>query len=153
MRNHKVFIPVVNKINKQSGIVKLDLIDYVQLNIKKSELRIKNGYAFSMLWKDYLHRLVLDECLIVDHKNKNRLDCTRLNLRKSDYQLNKANSKPHNDRKYKGVRKSWSKFRATIVVDGKQIHLGTHNTEKEAALAYNKAALKYYGEHSELNNV
>lgn len=153
LENHMVYLPVVNKINKQSGIVKMNLIDKIGSGIKKSEIRIKNGYPFSIKWKDYLHRIVLDDCKLVDHINKNKMDCSRLNLRESNYSLNKANSKPHNDRKYKGVRKSWSRYRATIVFDGKQVHLGMHDSEICAARAYNIAATKYYGEHAELNNV
>jgi hypothetical protein len=153
MKNHKVFIPVVNKINKQSGVVVLRLIDQIDLQIKSDKLRIKNGYAFSSIHNEYLHRLVMPDCLIVDHKDKNKLNCDINNLRESNYSLNKANSKAHLNRKYKGVRKSWSKYRSTIVFNGKQIHLGMFDSEIDAAVAYNNAAVKYFGEHSELNNV
>lgn len=153
MNNHKVFIPVVNKINKHSGVVSLNLSDQIDLKIESSKLRIKNGYAFSNIHNEYLHRVIMPDCVIVDHKDKNKLNCNRENLRESDYRLNKANSKAHLDRKYKGVRKSWSKYRSTIVLGGKQKHLGMYTNEIDAAVAYNVAAAKYFGEHAELNNV
>ena len=149
-----VYMPIVNKINKRSGILKLDLSQKIKHGFKKESIRIKNGYAFCSNHGEYVHRVITGcSFKIVDHKNKDKLDCRECNLRESDYSLNKANSKPHNSRKYKGVRKSWSRFRSTIVKDGKQIHLGMYDTEEEAAVAYNDAALKIYGNHAELNNV
>ena len=65
---------------------------------------------------------------------------------------------PHKDNthsNFKGVsfdkaRKLW---RANIHANGKQISLGRFKTEMAAALAYNKAATKYYGEYAWLNNM
>jgi hypothetical protein len=153
MSGYCVFVPIKNKLNRKSGVLKIFYDDYIKYDVANN-VRINNGYAFHKKHKKYLHRIITNEKYkIVDHINKDKLDCRRSNLRESTYQLNKANSKPHKNRKYKGVRKSWNKYRATIVVDGNQIHLGMHNSEEEAAMAYNVAALKYYGEHAEVNNV
>lgn len=57
--------------------------------------------------------------------------------------------------KYIGVyyEKSKEKYRAHIVVDGKEISLGTFKYPLEAALAYNEAAQEFYGWKAKLNNI
>lgn len=57
--------------------------------------------------------------------------------------------------KYRGV--SWKKQRktwvASIVVAGRQKHLGVFATEQDAARAYNAAAIEHYGDKAILNEV
>ncbi|MGE3973184.1 MAG: AP2 domain-containing protein [Bdellovibrionales bacterium] len=50
--------------------------------------------------------------------------------------------------KYRGVSylKKKDKWRAAITVDRRSINLGDFDSEKEAALAYNRASKKYFGE-------
>ena len=38
-----------------------------------------------------------------------------------------------------------------LTVDGKWIYLGSYNSEKEAAKAYDEAAKKHFGEYAKLN--
>ncbi|MGZ3770576.1 MAG: hypothetical protein ACXVCP_13395 [Bdellovibrio sp.] len=56
---------------------------------------------------------------------------------------------------FRGVSfiKSDDKWRAGIEVNGKAINLGNYKTEWEAALAYNKAALKYFGKLAYQNSI
>lgn len=42
---------------------------------------------------------------------------------------------------------------ASFTLNGKTIHLGSFDTEEEAALAYNKAMLLHYGQYARLNIV
>jgi len=56
---------------------------------------------------------------------------------------------------YKGVyeygKRRTNQFQADIRVKGKTIHLGWYETQEEAARAYDKAALKYYGAFACIN--
>ena len=46
-----------------------------------------------------------------------------------------------------------STWRARIEVDGQSEFLGDFSSEDEAALAYNQAALKYFGEYAYVNRL
>jgi ADP-ribose pyrophosphatase YjhB (NUDIX family) len=52
---------------------------------------------------------------------------------------------------YTGVRKSGKRFRAEIRIDGKQKYLGTYDTPKEAALAFDHAIIQHKLPSSRLN--
>jgi len=43
---------------------------------------------------------------------------------------------------YRGVSKNKKKFAARITIGGKKTHIGTYDTPKEAAIAYDRAVLK-----------
>ena len=106
-----------------------------------------------------MHRIILNapKGTMIDHINGNGLDNRKENLRFCTKRENNANQKKNinNSSGYKGVAKasnySYSKWRAYIRVDYKQIHLGNHNTPEEAARAYDVAAKKYFGEYAHLN--
>ena len=57
--------------------------------------------------------------------------------------------------RYKGVYldKASGKWRAIIQPDGGARGLGAHGTEREAARAYNKAAIEEFGTFARLNEV
>jgi hypothetical protein len=93
----------------------------------------------------------------VDHINRDTLDNRRKNLRIASRLQSNANRGSHQGgtSKFKGV--SWYKrsqrWAAQIQVDGKKIHLGRFGNECVAAIAYNKAALKYHCKFAVLNEV
>ncbi len=62
-------------------------------------------------------------------------------------------SKPNSSSIYKGVTKAptGSKWISGIKKDGKRMHLGSFSTEEDAALRYNKEAVKLFGEFANLN--
>lgn len=105
-----------------------------------------------------MHRLILDapNGYLVDHIDGNGLNNQRVNLRLATRSQNKANQHRRNSSntsKYKGV--SWYKtrncWRSQIKVGGKKLGLGYFSSEEEAAHAYDQAAIKYFGEFSNLN--
>jgi hypothetical protein len=112
-----------------------------------------------------LHRQIMgfpDLSISVDHMNGDTLDNRRCNLRLASQRQNSQNMRRRNDKKYKGVSKAnlihgkyqpSSPWRSRIRVDGKLINLGHYKTEEQAALAYNEAAKKHFGEFACLNDI
>lgn len=108
--------------------------------------------------KVYMHREIAGnfaEGKCVDHRNGNKLDNRRENLRACTHAQNSYNygKKPSNKSGFKGVhwhsqRKKWT---AQISVDKKIRHLGLFNTPEEAAMAYNAAAIRLHGDFANIN--
>lgn len=111
-----------------------------------------------------MHREIMN-CplnMMVDHINGNGLDNRKENLRictRSNNLMNSSKPKSKATSQYKGVHKlklknpNWKCWRSEIRLNKKAIYVGLFNTEKEAALAYNEAAKKYFGEYAKLNKV
>jgi hypothetical protein len=101
-----------------------------------------------------MHRLILmvPEGFVVDHRDRDGLNNTRLNLRQATKGQNKMNAIKVITRRsiFKGVYPSGPRWAARIGSNGVD-HLGIFKSETEAALAYNKAATKRYGEFARLN--
>lgn len=127
-----------------------------------------NGYYRVGLYKNgkcktfRIARLVANAFLInldnkpfVDHIDRNRLNNCIKNLRWSTKSENAINSNPQTKNKksnYKGVTvRSNNKYRSRITINTNVISLGDFDTQEEAAKAYNKAALNYFGEFAHLN--
>lgn len=100
----------------------------------------------------YLQCFILKVDKGVDHKDHDRLNCQKCNLRLATRSQNNANQrkrKKETKSKFKGVTFEVGRWRARLA---KQ-HLGRFNTEEEAAIAYNIAAVKKFGEFSHLNKI
>ena len=142
--------------NVKSGrILKLttNCCGYVHLNL------YLNG-----IQKDYkVHRLVAQAFIpnpnnksTVDHiDSKAKHDNTTGNLRWATQkeQCRNISSRSNTSSQYKGV--CWNKFHsrwcAHITGNVKSKHLGYFESEEEAALAYNKKAIEYFGEFANPN--
>lgn len=105
----------------------------------------------------YMHRVVnkTPKGLETDHINRNKLDNRKRNLRTCTAMQNQHNSIPRNGgySKYKGVSlyKSTGEYFAQIKINKKRTYLGRFDKEEAAALAYNAAALKNFGEFAFVN--
>lgn len=106
-----------------------------------------------------MHRIIMNcpEDRQVDHINGDGLDNRKSNLRVCTQRQNSCNTLKYSTNKsgYKGVSfsKDTNKWRATIVVNYKQIHLGLFNTPEEAAEAYINKAREIQGEFFPKNRV
>lgn len=145
----------------------VDDSDYEWLSQWKWQLH-RDGYAYRTTTvkgkKKHIkmHRLIMGEPKVkhVDHRDRNRLNNQRDNLRVSTPRQNQRN-KPAigGTSAYKGVYRVRYKvvggvkerWRAKIQVGDRYISLGNHETEVAAAAAYNRAAKKYHRQFAQLN--
>ena len=108
----------------------------------------------------YMHRVIMNapKGTEVDHVDGNGLNNHRNNLRicsRAQNQHNRQKTRRQTSSEYKGV--SWNKkdarWRAAIVLNSKQIHIGSFSTEHDAAIAYNNTAIRLFGGFAKINNV
>lgn len=107
---------------------------------------------------EYLHRTIAnpspDE--VVDHINHNGLDNRRKNLRVCSHAENVWNSNPNRQNtssKFVGV--SWHKarnnWRAVITENGRSKHIGSFQSEEDAAAAYDQYVRDHRDEYATTN--
>lgn len=154
----------VTMLFRSGGYAIVDLDDYEkfgdlhwQENIYGRATRSfrENGRQHTKL----MYRIIMQAPahLDVDHINHNIRDNRKCNLRLATAAENSRNliKYPKYSSPYKGV--CWHKnnkiWQATIKVNYKIKYLGSFRDPKDAAIAYNAAALKYHGEFATLNPV
>lgn len=140
-------------------------VDDIDSDLCKLKWRFHDGYALreENEISISLHRVVYNRMYpnsfpeLVDHKDRNRLNCVRSNLRSCDYTQSRANSgiSSTNTTGYKGVCfcKRRNKHVANITYYGRRIYLGVFDTADQAALAYNNAALRLFKDFASLNMI
>jgi len=107
----------------------------------------------------FMHREIINAPpgSICDHVNGNTLDNRRENLRLATSNQNRMNARRQSNNKtgYKGVSYEIrrGRWRSDIRPFGEHVFLGYFDDPKSAAIAYNEAAHKYYGEFSRINQV
>lgn len=105
----------------------------------------------------YMSRMIMKppKGKVVDHINHNGLDNRKSNLRVCTQTVNCINRRPTKC-KYLGVsfKKSKNKWVAQIAgFNGGSRHIGVFNTQREAALAFNKEAIRVRGKDAYVNKL
>lgn len=114
----------------------------------------KTGYAVSNIagTTTKLHRLITNcpQSLVVDHVNGNPLDNRRRNLRICSAKDNSRNKAPgkNNTSKHIGVSMRDGKWHARIMVNRKEINLGSFDSLEAAVNARREAEIKHFGAFS-----
>lgn len=119
----------------------------------------KNSDDQSLPNKIFMHRFIMSpkKGQIIDHIDGDGLNNQRLNLRFCTHSQNIMNgpSRLGSSSKYLGV--SWhalnKKWKVQIQHKGKNNHIGTYESEEEAALAYNVCASFMFGAFARLNAI
>lgn len=121
------------------------------------------GYAVREDRKNHiigLHTFIMNtpDGYEIDHRNLDKLDNRKENLRICTNKQNARNKFQKNNKTgYKGVSIStWNKsnpYRVTINLNKKQIQVGYFKTAIEAAKAYNEVVKKYHGEFAYINKI
>lgn len=143
----------------QGYVALVDAADYERV-AAHSWRYVLTGYAAGRVEgaNVFMHRWIVDapDGVEVDHRDRNRLDNRRRNLRFATRSQNAANCGKRgvaSASRFKGVawrkdRECWS---ASIMLNVRGISLGNYDSERDAAKAYDAAALQYFGEFAVLN--
>lgn len=132
---------------------------YTKYKTSSKVFRIERGIKEKGSFKCktiYMHREIMKagKGKVVDHIDHNPLNNQKENLRLCSYSQNSMNMTPRKSlSKYKGVCFRKGKWNAHITLNYKQMHLGVHDTEEQAALAYNIKAKELFGEFAYLNKI
>lgn len=150
----------------QNKVALVDDEDFDTLNqFKWSAHKIGNNYYASRTivvdgkhTLQYMHGAILNG-KGVDHRDMNGLNNQKNNLRFCTKSENGMNMRKRESATatsiYKGVSfyKPYGKWKARLMINRKEIHLGYFDTEIEAAKAYNAKAVELFLEFANLNNV
>lgn len=105
-----------------------------------------------------MHREIVrpEESEEVDHISHDTLDNQRRNLRICTHRQNSMNRRPNKSKiasQYKGVFRpaATRKWQASINSKGTHYHLGSFESEKNAALTYDRKAKELFGQFAWLN--
>jgi hypothetical protein len=161
-RNYRPKAPTpegdVRQISLGDGVYAyVDAADYEWLS--QWTWHLCNGYAarYEKGKLILMHRQIMQppKGMVVDHKNRNKLDNTRANLWVCTPRENACNRRKRRGAasRFRGVchGRACSKWTAAIWFEGKLLHVGSFTDEVEAARAYDRKAVGLFGEKARVN--
>lgn len=145
---------------RKKGIATVSKEDYDELS-KYKWYENNDGYAkvninkIPMLMHRFIMK-VMDERILIDHINNDKLDNSRENLRISDSITNSQNKKIFATKTssiYRGVfyQKKQKMYKVETVVNGEKINMGTYFSEIQAAEVFDMYLVHVRKDHTKLN--
>lgn len=166
MEKSFVLLPLYGKYG-EGKYAKIDKDDFEKLSEYRWWVN-RHGYAYTSMKVGYrqykniqMHRFILNESnqqVIIDHRNRDKLDNQKGNLNKTDRSFNAMNATQNNSRKlskYRGVtyHKTQRKWYTQLKFRGHSYNLGSYSKEEDAAKAWNFWVLRICGDEVQLNDV
>lgn len=148
-------IELYDKYGYVSNYAVIDSEDYYKVKNLRLSIDGRRSSVYCNSVKKKLHQIILKKRkgYNIDHIDGDILNNRKSNLRYCSQAQNSRNSAipKNNISGYKGVMRRKNRWCSRIKYNYKGIHLGMYDSKIEAAKAYNKAAIKYFGEFARLN--
>lgn len=124
----------------------IDDEDYERVMIRKWSFH-HLGYVVGGYPQVSLHRFIMKakKGKFIDHKNRNRLDNRKENLRFASNRQNQYNCIYNDGVHWRGDREAWI---VRMNVNGRKKYIGYFKRKEDAELAHRKASLKYHKKFS-----
>lgn len=140
----------------QGKFALVDDEDFERVNQFKWAAQNEHGHWYAVRVVR-MHRFILNapEAFHVDHVDDDGLNNQGANIRICTPSQNQHNRiKQQGSSKYKGVTKYINgKWRVVVGICGKSTHFGYYEDEREAALVYDRVAVKHFGEFARTNKM
>lgn len=146
----ELYYPNTREVVAYARISKIDYEKCKDIFWRLTEYGYARGYLNGKEVLLHKHITDTDESILIDHSDRNKLNCTRNNLRFANKSINSLNRdlQPNSTTGHRGVSfdKRRGKYRAYLKKNNKQIWLGYYPTLREAIDAREKGFKKVFGE-------
>lgn len=151
----EIILRSVDMVELGRAIIDLEDLDNV---LKYKWHMTPQGYAMNCQHNMALHQLIIGKVdnKIIDHKDRNRLNCRKYNLRHTDYTTNGINKGKQSNNTSGHVGVSWdnyhNRWEANIKIDRKKKFIGYFKELEDAVNARKEAEVKYFGYNVDREN-
>jgi len=143
----------------KNEVVGVCIIDSVDFDLVKNYKWYLGNHGYAVSHKEdsliLLHQLLNPNWKMTDHKDRDKLNNRRKNIRECNHITNSQNQKKkaNASSRFKGVcwDKQKMKWMSRIYINKKPKHLGFFICEVEAAKTYDKAAVRYFRSFAQIN--